>query len=166
MRATSEHERKLDAPVGFRLPPLGGRPLEPRVFTSVYYDVPGDSLAAVGITLRRRTEKGHGVWQLKLPAEDSRLELEAEGGPGQPPEELLALLHAHLRRGPLERVAELRTHRSGELVARNGTTAEVTADEVWVMDSRDVREFVEVEIELREGDPEGLDDIASELVSA
>src|SRR5215471_10666893 len=135
MGASAEHERKLDAPAGFRLPPLGGRPLEPRVFTSVYYDVPGDSLAAVGITLRRPTEKGHGVWQLKLPAEDSRLELEAEGGPGRPPEELLGLLRAHLRRGPLERVAELRTHRSGELVDRNGTTAEVTADEVTVLDS-------------------------------
>ena len=167
MRATSEHERKLDAPVGFRLPPLGGRPLAPRVFTSVYYDVPGESLAAVGITLRRRTENGHGVWQLKLPADDSRLELEAEGGPGQPPEELIALLQAHLRRGPLERVAELRTHRSGELVARNGTTAEVTADEVTVLDAREVRDqFVEVEIELRDGSPDGLDEIADELVSA
>jgi len=167
MRATSEHERKLDAPVGFRLPPLGGRPLPPRIFSSVYYDVPGESLAAVGITLRRRTEDGHGVWQLKLPADDSRLELEAEGGPGQPPEEMLALLRAHLRRGPLERVAELRTHRSGELVARNGTTAEVTADEVTVLDSREVRDqFVEVEIELREGSPDGLDEIANELVSA
>ena len=44
------------------------------------------------MTLRRRTENGHGVWQLKLPADDSRLELEDEGGPGQPPDELLALL--------------------------------------------------------------------------
>jgi CHAD domain-containing protein len=167
MRATSEHELKLDAPSGFRLPPLGGRPLTPRVFTSVYYDVPGGSLADGGITLRRRTENGGGVWQLKLPADDSRLELEAEGGPGQPPEELLALLHAHLRRGPLERVAELRTHRSGELVDRNGTTAEVTADEVTVLDSGDAgNHFVEVEIELRDGSPDGLDEIAGELVSA
>jgi CHAD domain-containing protein len=166
MRATTEHERKLDAPAGFRLPPLGGRPLEPRVFTSVYYDVPGGSLADGGITLRRRVENGHGVWQLKLPAEASRLELEAEGGPGQPPPELLTLLRAHLRRGPLERVAELRTHRSGELVARNGTTAEVTTDEVRVMDSQEVRDFVEVEIELRDGDPEALDEIANDLVSA
>ena len=166
MRATSEHELKLDAPSGFRLPPLGGRPLTPRVFTSVYYDVPGGSLADGGITLRRRTENGSGVWQLKLPADDSRLELEAEGGPGQPPEELLALLHDHLRRGPLERVAELRTHRSGELVDRNGTRAEVTADEVTVLDSGDAgNHFVEVEIELRDGSPDGLDEIAGELVS-
>jgi CYTH domain len=75
MRATVEYERKLDAPAGFRLPPLGGRPLEPRLFTSVYHDVPGGSLAAAGITLRRRVEHGRGVWQLKLPSDDARLEL-------------------------------------------------------------------------------------------
>jgi len=167
MRATSEHERKLDAPVGFRLPPLGGEPLEPRVFTSVYFDVPGGSLAAAGITLRRRTEHGRSVWQLKLPSADSRLELEAEGGPGKPPRELLELLHAHLRQGPLERVAELRTRRRGELVARDGTTAEVTVDEVAVMEARRVRDrFVEVEVELQAGSPAQLDVLADELAEA
>src|SRR5580765_5624987 len=166
MRATSEYERKLDAPLGFRLPPLGGSPLEPRVFTSVYYDVPGSSLAAAGITLRRRTENGRSVWQLKLPSEDSRLELEADGGPKSPPQEVLDLLHAHLRHGPLERVAELRTRRCGELVARNGATAEVTVDEVAVMDARRVRDrFVEVEIELRTGEPGYVDVLANELSS-
>jgi len=167
MRATSEYERKLDAPVGFRLPQLGGRPLEPRAFTSVYYDVPGASLAAAGITLRRRTENGRSVWQLKLPADDARLELEADGGPKKPPPELLNLLHAHLRHGPLERVAELRTRRRGELVALDGTTAEVTVDEVAVMDARRVRDrFVEVEVELQTGSPAELDAIAEELAGA
>ena len=168
MRATSEHELKLDAPAGFRLPPLGGRPLAPRVFTSVYYDVPGESLTAVGITLRRRTENGHGVWQLKLPADDSRLELEAEGGPGQPPEELLALLHAHLRRGPLERVAELRTHRSGELVdaQRYDGRGNRGRGHRAGLPRRECDHFVEVEIELRDGSPDALDEIADELVSA
>jgi CHAD domain-containing protein len=167
VRAMSEYERKLDAPAGFQLPPLGGRPLERRMLTSVYYDVPEASLATAGITLRHRTENGHGVWQLKLPADDHRLELEAKGEPERPPEELLGLLLVHLRRGPLERVAELRTHRSGELVARNGTTAEVTADEVTVMDSQEARDrFVEIEIELRDGSPAGLDEIANELFSA
>jgi CHAD domain-containing protein len=167
MRATSEYERKLDAPAGFRLPPLGGRLLGPREFTSVYYDVPGESLAAVGITLRHRRENGHGAWQLKLPADDSRLELEAEGGPQRPPHELLSLLQVHLRHGPLEPVAELRTRRSGELVARNGTTAEVTLDEVEVLDADGVRDaFVEVEVELRDGSPAELDLIAQEVVAA
>jgi CHAD domain-containing protein len=167
MRATSEYERKLDAPAGFRLPPLGGRPLESRVFTSVYHDVPGGSLASTGITLRRRTENGRSLWQLKLPSKDSRLEIEAEGGPAEPPREMLQLLHAHLRHGPLERVAELRTRRRGELVNRGGTTAEVTVDEVAVMDARRVRDrFVEVEVELREGSPAQLDVLAEELAGA
>jgi CHAD domain-containing protein len=61
----------------------------------------------------------------------------------------------------------LRTHRSGELVARNGTTAEVTTDEVTVLDSTEAsNHFVEVEIELRDGSPDGLDEIADELVLA
>jgi CHAD domain-containing protein len=167
MRATSEYERKLDAPVGFQLPQLGGRPLEPRAFTSVYFDVPCGSLASAGITLRRRTENGRSVWQLKLPADDARLELEAAGGPKKPPPELLDLLHAHLRHGPLERVAELRTCRRGELVVLDGTTAEVTVDEVAVMDARRVCDrFVEVEVELRTGNPAQLDAIAEELAGA
>lgn len=167
MRASREYERKLDAPVGFRLPPLGGQPLEPRLFTSVYYDVSGGSLAASGITLRRRTEHGESVWQLKLPSDGFRLELEAAGGPGALPEELNRLLRAHLRRGGLAPVAELRTRRSGELVARNGTTAEVTLDEVSIMDAQRVKdEFVEVEIELRSGAPSQLDVLVRELAEA
>jgi len=167
MRATSEYERKLDAPAGFRLPPLGGRPLEARVFTSIYYDVPGGALAGAGITLRRRIERGRSLWQLKLPAGDARLELEFDGGPKKPPEDLADLLRVYLRHGPLDRVAELRTRRRGELVARDGTTAEVTVDEVAVMDARRVRDkFVEVELELRQGNPARVDDLAAELADA
>jgi len=167
MDVTAEHERKLDAPDGFELPQLGGSPLETRVFTSVYHDVADGSLARSGITLRRRTEHGRSVWQLKLPSEDARLELEEPGGPGDPPQELQKLLAAHLRHGPVAPVAELRTRRRGQLVARNGTTAEVTIDEVAVMDALRVSdEFVEVEIELRDGDPARLDDIADEVERA
>src|SRR5438034_1131386 len=99
MRATVEYERKLNAPVGFQLPELGGSPLEPRLFTSVYYDTPRGSLAASGITLRRRTENGRTLWQLKLPSDDARLELELEAGPAHVPKEFLDLLYAHLRHG-------------------------------------------------------------------
>ena len=82
MRATSEHERKLDAPAGFRLPPLGGQPLEPRVFTSVYYDVPGGSLAAVGITLRRRTENGRERLAAEAPGRRLASRARGRGRPG------------------------------------------------------------------------------------
>ena len=164
MDVTAENERKLDAPDGFELPQLGGSPLEARVFTSVYYDVPDGSLARAGVTLRRRTERGLSVWQLKLPSADARLELEQPGGPAEPPEEMQKLLATHLRHGPVAPVAELRTRRRGQLVARNGTTAEVTVDEVAIMDAlRVADEFVEVEIELRSGDPARLDEIAKEV---
>ena len=167
MEANAEYERKLEAPEGFELPDLGGEPLEPRVFTSVYHDTPERSLAHAGLTLRRRTERGRSVWQLKLPAGEARLELEEPGGPVGPPQELARLLTAHLRHGPVAPVAELRTRRHGALVARNGTTAEVTIDDVAVMDARRVvEEFVEVEVELRAGKRKELDAIADALEDA
>ncbi|HET8893635.1 MAG TPA: CYTH and CHAD domain-containing protein [Gaiellaceae bacterium] len=167
MDVAVEHERKLDADEGFELPELGGEPLERRVFTSVYYDTAERSLARSGITLRRRTEHGNSVWQLKLPASGARLELAVPGGPAAVPGELAQLLHAHLRHGPVVPVAELRTRRHGALVARNGTTAEVTVDEVSIMDALRVADgFTEVEIELRSGDPKRLDDIADEIADA
>jgi inorganic triphosphatase YgiF len=162
-----EHERKLDADEGFELPELGGEPLERRVFTSVYYDTAARSLTRSGITLRRRTEHGTSVWQLKLPASGARLELAVPGGPAAVPDELAELLRAHLRHGPVAPVAELRTRRHGALVARRGTTAEVTVDEVSIMDALRVADgFTEVEIELRSGDPKRLDDIADEIADA
>jgi len=167
VEVTAEYERKLEAPEGFELPDLGGDPLETRVFTSVYYDTAAGSLARAGITLRRRTERGKSVWQLKLPTADARLELEEPGGPAEIPESLRKLLRAHLRHGPVAPVAELRTRRHGSLVARNGTTAEVTVDEVAVMDAlRVAQEFVEVEIELRGGSPKRLDEIVGEVAEA
>ena len=167
MEAAAEYERKLEAPEGFELPDLGGEPLEPRVFTSVYYDTDERSLARAGLTLRRRTERGRSLWQLKLPSEDSRLELEEAGGPAAPPSSMAKLLTAHLRHGPVAPVAELRTRRTGSLVDRGGTTAEVTIDDVAVMDAlRVVEEFVELEVELKDGKPKQLDVIAGELEDA
>jgi CHAD domain-containing protein len=167
MEQTLEREVKLEAPEGFALPDLGGEPLESRVFTSVYHDTADRSLARAGITLRRRTERGKSVWQLKIPANGARMELEEPGGPAGPPASLRSLLRAHERRAALAPVAELRTHRHGALVNRNGDTAEVTIDEVTIMDSHRVEgRFVEVEIELKDGEPEVLVGITKELEKA
>jgi CHAD domain-containing protein len=167
MQAILEYERKLDAPGGFELPDLGGDPLEPRVFTSVYYDTAGGSLARSGLTLRRRTERGASVWQLKLPSSGGRLEIEEPGGGARPPSTIADLLVAHVRRAPLTPVAQLRTRRRGALVTRKGTTAEVTLDEVAVMDAqRVVGEFAEIEIELRSGRPKQLRALELELEGA
>lgn len=167
MQTTVEYERKLDAPPGFELPDLGGEPIEPRVFTSVYHDTAERSLARAGITLRRRTERGRSVWQLKLPVNGARLELEEPGGPAGPPERLRALLRAHERQGAVAPVAELRTRRHGSLVTRDGASAEVTIDEVSVMDAQRVESaFVEIEVELKNGEPATLARIAKELERA
>lgn len=114
--------------------------LEAHVCASGYYDVPGGSLAAAGIVLLRRTDGGRSVWELRLPAEESRLELQEDGAQGQPPSAVPKLLRAHLRYGPLERIAELRTRRTGELV--------------------------EVELELRSASPAHLGLLARELATA
>lgn len=135
MRPTGQHELALRASAGLGLPSL-----EAPVFTSAYYDVPGGSLAAAGIALLRRTDGGRSIWELRLPAEDSCLELEEDGAQGQPPSSVPKLLQAHLRHGPLERIAELRTRRIGELV--------------------------EVELELRSASPAQLGLLARELTAA
>jgi CHAD domain-containing protein len=167
LRSTIEYERKLEAPSGFELPDLGGEPLEPRVFTSIYHDTATRSLARAGITLRRRMEHGRSVWQLKLPVNGARIELEEPGGPVGPPDKLRALLRAHERHEQVAPVAELRTRRHGSLVTRDGVSAEVTVDEVATMDAQRVEgEFVEIEIELREGKPALLARIAKELERA
>src|SRR5918992_3068769 len=131
-----ERERKLGAPDGFTLPDLPGQPLEPRVFTSTYYDTPEHRLAAVGITLRRRVENGRGLWQLKLPEGAARREIEIAGGPARPPAEIAHLLPALVRARDLAPVAKLKTRREGVRVSDSGgAQAEVVHDSVTVLDA-------------------------------
>ncbi len=155
METAVERELKLEPPDGFELPPLDGENLESRVFTSTYYDTPPRSLLQAGITLRRRVENGLSRWQLKLPRDGyARAEIEAFGGPVGPPYDLSKLLTAHLRHGPIEPVATLRTRRDGVRVADGvRPLADVTLDVVDVLDAgRATAHFVEIEVELVEGD--------------
>ena len=154
MKGFLEREVKLDPGASFALPELPGRPLDARVFTSTYYDSPPRSLARSGITLRRRVENGLSRWQLKIPREDGRDELEAPGGPAGPPPELAKLLKAHARHGKLAPVATLRTHRSGVRVADGERSlADVTFDAVDILDNGHAAgSFAELEVELVDGD--------------
>ena len=61
---------------GFRLPRGLGEPVATRRFSSTYHDTSDHRLATSGFTLRYRNEQGSGAWQLKLPRESDRLELE------------------------------------------------------------------------------------------
>jgi CHAD domain-containing protein len=154
-----EQELKLDPPDGFQLPPLDGEELASRLFTSTYWDTPPRSLARSAITLRRRLENGVSRWQLKLPRDEhARAEIESLGGPAGPPADIAALLRAHLRHGPLEPVATLQTRRVGVRVADQGRPiADVTLDDVQVLDDgRTAGHFVELEVELVDGDRRDL----------
>jgi hypothetical protein len=56
---------------------LPGEPIGERLLSPVNFDTEdGSALTAGIITLRRRTEEGRAVWQLKLPRSRGRLELE------------------------------------------------------------------------------------------
>ena len=165
MQRTYEREVKLDPDEGFALPELPGRPLASRIFTSTYYDTPARSLARAGITIRRRVENGLSRWQLKLPRDGHRDELEAPGGPAGPPPQLAALLTAHLRHGRLEPVATLRTRRVGVRVASGDrAVADVVLDHVDILDAGHAAGgFAELEVELIEGDDRDLERLARVL---
>jgi CHAD domain-containing protein len=153
VREHLERELKLAPGDGFQLYELGGEPLPTRVFVSTYHDTPDLRLAQHGVTFRHRVEEGAGLWQLKLPRGAHRIELELQGPPARPPEEMLALLGAYLRRDELVPVARLRTRREG--VQIDG--AEVVEDSVAVLEAQHVtRRFRELEVELLDGDERTL----------
>jgi CHAD domain-containing protein len=160
-----EQELKLDAPETFNLPELPGEPLASRLFTSTYYDTDDRRLVSAGMTLRRRVEQGKSVWQLKLPRDDYRLEVEAPGGPVGPPAALADALVAVARGGGFAPVATLRTRREGVRVAEDGSAlADVVLDHVSILDGRrTVGEFREVEVELLDGGPGTLRTLGKDL---
>jgi CHAD domain-containing protein len=168
VKATREREFKLEVGPRFRLPPLPGEPLPLRVLTNTYLDTSDHRLASAGVTLRRRVERGAGVWQLKLPRGEARLEIEVAGPAGAPPDELRDLVTAYARGGALVPVAILRSRRRGVRVRDlEGPAAEVVLDDVQVLErGRVVRRFREVEIEQLGGDDAALDRLAAVLQAA
>ena len=148
MKETLERELKLSVDPGFELPPL---PVEttPRRLRALYYDTSDHRLARHGVTLRRRSEDGRDLWQLKLPADGARLELEWEADDSQVPGEITWLLTAYVRGRELLPIAELHTlRRAVRLTAGGQPAAEVVHDTVEVLeDNRVVRTFDEVEVE-------------------
>jgi CHAD domain-containing protein len=162
--AMLERELKLrgDADI---LERLDGEPLEERRFTSTYYDTPDFRLARSGVTLRRRVERGKSLWQLKLPRDAGRLELEQAGGAAGPPERIKELLVAFLHGRELVPTAKLRTVRRGLRLSGNGDfAADVVMDEVAVLDGRKVTgSFSDLEVEVVQGDEQTLEDVEQAL---
>ncbi len=166
-----ERELKLGAGPGFRLPQLAGvdgvageARQEVRQDT-VYYDTADLRLARWGCSLRYRAGEG---WTVKTPAGAAggaaegvlvRGEHTFTGPPRRPPPAALDLVRAYVRRSPLQPVARLRTLRRRVRLqdALGSPLAEVVDDEVTVLDGRRVAaRFRELEVELRDGAPDGL----------
>lgn len=154
IKSAIEQETKLSVDRSFRLPELNGERLSRRVLTSTYYDTPNYDLARAQITLRRRVENRKGAWQLRLPLDGARREIELAGAPGVPPAGLRDILFLHLQGQDLALVATLRTWRTGVRVhGHNGASADVLLDTVSVLkDHHVLRSFREVEIERLSGD--------------
>ena len=89
-----------------------------RRFTSTYHDTRDMRLAAAGITLRHRSEEGSGLWQLKLPHEKGRLELELVGNAKAPPPSIRDLITGVIGRRALLPVATLETQAARAAGAR------------------------------------------------
>ncbi len=153
-----EREIKFDIPPRFHLPENIGTPISPRVFTSTYYDTQQHRLGRLGLTLRKRIERGRGVWQLKIPSGDDRIELEIESGSRHIPWQFLDLLTAFVRKDEPLLLGKLRTWRTGRLIQeKDHYIAEVTVDSVALIRENKIQtRFRELEIELKEGKSEHL----------
>ena len=150
-----ERETKLMVDKSFRLPQLRGRVLPRRVFTSTYYDTPDHCLARSHVTLRYRVEGRLGKWQLKLPLNGGRREVEVHEETGQVPKLLTDALLLLLEGKSLVPISTLRTWRTGVHVPLGGRAdADVVLDSVSVLAGhRVIQQFCELEIEWLHGDP-------------
>jgi CHAD domain-containing protein len=168
MKETMERERKLSVDDDFTLPPLQVD-TTPKQLRAMYYDTDDQRLARYGVTLRRRFEDGRPLWQLKLPTDGDRLEIEHESASPQVPDELASLVTAFVRGRELVPLAELHTLRRAVRVSSAGrAVAEVVHDIVQVHeDGHFVRSFSEVEIEqLEDGSEADLERLEHYLLES
>lgn len=165
---TIEDEIKFRIPPGFQIPPDMGEPIPTRVFTSTYFDSEHHRLGQLGLTLRKRVEQAHGVWQLKIPSGAVRLELNIDSGSRSIPWEFQDLLTAFFRKQEAIQLGKLRTKRKGVRIQKgNQVIAEVVLDSVaLIRDKKIVHSFQELEVELQEGIAAQLKPIRKILLQA
>ncbi|MCW7986339.1 metal-binding protein [Streptomyces platensis subsp. clarensis] len=183
-----EIERKYEADNDTQLPDLAGIGPVAAVaeagtedLDALYYDTTGLSLAADGITLRRRTGGRDAGWHLKLPvAPGVRDEVRAPLS-DVPPPELTALVRSRALDQELVPVVRLRTRRTVRVLrdAAGTPLAEVAEDAVHAWPAagavgagesgagRAGARWREIEVELLgEGDTGLLDEIGRALATA
>jgi CHAD domain-containing protein len=166
-----EIERTYDVDDDFRLPELAtlpgvravSRPLT-HTLRAVYFDTEDLRLARQGITVRRRTGGADAGWHVKLPAEGgSRDEIRAPLGRSTKavPAALLDVVKAYSRGGELRPIARITTTRlTRKLLGEDDRVlAEVVDDDVsgaTLGEVTTLREWREMEVELKDGSPELL----------
>jgi CHAD domain-containing protein len=165
IKSEVETETKLSVESDFRLPTLSGHPLPRRIFTSTYFDTLDHCLARSSITLRRRIENGSAAWQLKLPLDGARREIEVRDASVTPPARMVQALVVLLEGKHLVPIAELHTSRTGVRVQEGRNhVAEVVLDTVSVLRGGSViQRFREVEIEALDGEDELIERLVSVL---
>ncbi|WP_432534007.1 CYTH and CHAD domain-containing protein [Kineococcus arenarius] len=175
--ATTHDEVELKYAVGedFVLPELDGLDGEARTdrLEAVYFDTPGQRLAAARVTLRRRTGGEDAGWHLKLPLAGARREVRLPPGRAtrKVPAQLQRLVSALAGGEPLVPVAQLTTTRTvRHVVDTDGRVlAEVADDRVEARrlltegPAPEPETWRELEVELVEGDRQLLSDLDAQL---
>lgn len=132
----TELELKFDAELDAELPSfsdLASSAVRQVVLTSTYWDTADRRIMALGCSLRFRSASDGSVrgWTLKVPAARSergvvaRHEVTREGGPEQPPAELLAIVRTGLLGEAPSVAATITTHRTLIRLDRSGEEAPV-----------------------------------------
>ena len=168
IKSVVETERKLSVDGDFRLPDLAGHRLPRRLFTSTYFDTLDHCLARSSITLRRRVENGSPAWQMKLPLNGARREIEFQEASKTPPPQLVDALTVLLEGKHLVPIAHLQTSRTAIRMKPDGShVTDVMLDTVSVLRGGSViQQFREVEIESLDGREQDVDGLASALYQA
>jgi CHAD domain-containing protein len=140
-------------PLVIGLVPDGGRlDHEVRTLDNSYFDTPGAGLRLFGVTLRRRVGGSETGWQLKVPTETARTELQS-GSRRKTIPSVLAKAVAGLRAGErLDPVATVKTTRTAYRVlnADGELVMEIADDQVesGPADGESMHSWREVEVEL------------------
>lgn len=168
LASSVEHETKLTVSDEFLLPRFSGVPQPRRILTSTYFDTASFDLAHAGITLRHRVERGRQAWQLKVPLNEDRQEIELADRSLAPPASLRQLLIVHLGHRRLVPLVALRVWRTAfRVTTHQGPVAEIALDSVAVLkDHCVIQRFRELEIERLNGDDDALEQVEEALRQA
>ena len=140
--------------------------------STTYYDTPTGDLSAKFYTLRRRQENDISVCTLKIPAADgARGEFEVECGAIEDAVPMLCKLSGiadleELAAEGLQPVCGADFHRSAFTLRWNGATLELALDRGKLTGGSRELPIFEVEVELKEGDPQAARSYAALCAAA